>query len=96
MKISKKDKLRFSLELLIVLIIFLYGIAYFFSIWSKILENKNLSKDMDALYSESLKEEKELKSKLYKLNDDEYLAKYAREKYMYSKEGEIIIRIPED
>ena len=30
-----------------------------------------------------------------KLQDPDYVARYAREKYLYSKDGEIIIRIPE-
>ena len=49
----------------------------------------------------SLKEEKiSLKEKqatliadIEKLSDPEYIAKYAREKYFYSKNGEIILRM---
>lgn len=44
-----------------------------------------------------LKEEKlELESEVEKLKDQEYLARYAREKYFYSKDGELIIRIPDE
>ena len=31
-----------------------------------------------------------------KLHDDDYVARYAREKYMYSLPGEFIIKITED
>ena len=31
-----------------------------------------------------------------KLEDPDYIARYAREKYMYSKDGEIILRLPEE
>ncbi|UKI29312.1 MAG: septum formation initiator family protein [Clostridium sp.] len=41
------------------------------------------------------KKEEELNSEVTKLQDDEYVAKYAREKYMYSKDGEYIIKIAE-
>ena len=41
-------------------------------------------------------EEKVLESDIQKLNDPSYVARYAREKYMYSKEGELIIRIPDN
>ena len=42
----------------------------------------------------SLEEEKEdLETDILKLNDPEYIAKYVREKYFYSKEGELILRI---
>ena len=30
-----------------------------------------------------------------KLNDPDYITKYVREKYLYSKDGEIILRIDE-
>ena len=42
----------------------------------------------------SLQEEaEELKIEITKLHDPEYLAKFARENYLYSKEGELIIKI---
>lgn len=40
-------------------------------------------------------EEKVLKNDIQKLEDPAYIARYAREKYLYSKDGEYIIRIPE-
>lgn len=44
----------------------------------------------------SLKEEKkELETDIMKLEDPDYIAKYVREKYFYSKEGELILRIDE-
>ena len=39
------------------------------------------------------KEEK-LNSDVEKLKNPEYVARYLREKFLYSKEGEYIIRIP--
>lgn len=41
-------------------------------------------------------EEKVLESDIQKLNDPSYVARYVREKYLYSKDGELIIRLPED
>ena len=38
--------------------------------------------------------EEELNNEIIKLQDKDYLARYAREKYFYSKNGELIIRIP--
>ena len=37
--------------------------------------------------------ESEQQEEINKLNDPDYLARYAREKYSYSKEGEYIIKI---
>ncbi len=45
----------------------------------------------------SLKEkEAALTVDVEKLQDPEYVARYAREKYLYSKNGEFIIRMPEE
>ena len=45
----------------------------------------------------SLKEEEdELQLEADKLQDPDYIARYAREKYLYSKEGEFVIKIPEE
>ena len=44
----------------------------------------------------TLKEEKKkLETDIMKLEDPDYIAKYVREKYFYSKEGELILRIDE-
>lgn len=62
--------------------------------WTQIYRNRreteNLSKELDML----LEEEASLQSEVTKLQDNEYLARYAREKYLYSKQGELILRIP--
>ena len=51
----------------------------------------------DSEYRVKLEEEaKILESDILKLNDPTYIAKYAREKYLYSKDGELIIRLPDE
>ena len=40
-----------------------------------------------------LDEKKSLTSQVTKMQDPDYLARYAKEKYLYSKEDEVIIRI---
>ena len=68
----------------------------FFSNVSKIIEINNQKKALNDKIA-SLKEEQEkLNLDLKKLEDPEYVARYAREKYMYSKEGEIILRLPDE
>ena len=39
--------------------------------------------------------EEELETDINKLADPEYIAKYAREKYLYSRDGEFVIKLPE-
>lgn len=57
---------------------------------NKYVEVRELEKKLADLQEE----EKELNSEIVKLQDPDYLARYAREKYFYSKDNEIIIRIP--
>ncbi len=42
-----------------------------------------------------LEEEEALQADIKRLSDPAYIARYAREKYLYSREGEIILRIKE-
>lgn len=65
---------------------------YWVQIAAKYKEKQELSEKMLALREK----EAELKVDANKLEDPDYVARYAREKYMYSKEGEIIIRLPEN
>ena len=52
-------------------------------------EKKNLKDEMS-----DLKDKKEsLESDIERLSDDEYIARYAREKYFYSRNGEFILRM---
>lgn len=54
-------------------------------------------KEADELEAKMLvlkENEKDLTNEILKLQDSDYLARYAREKYFYSKEGELIIRLP--
>lgn len=63
---------------------------YWIEIYDKYQEKKELKKKLVTLKEE----EDELKVDASKLQDPDYIARYAREKYSYSKDGEIILRIP--
>ena len=56
---------------------------------------ENLTKeddiDLDKELTSLREREEELKSDANKLQNPDYIARYAREKYLYSKEGEIIL-----
>lgn len=75
-------------------VIFIF--AFFISLLSYSVNLYQLNKEKTQLESkyEKLQEEAEdLKIEITKLQDPEYLAKFARENYLYSKEGELIIKI---
>ena len=42
-----------------------------------------------------LEEEEAIQADIKRLSEPEYIARYAREKYLYSKEGEFILRMDE-
>ena len=97
-KKQNKKKLRRRMFLLGFTSIFIIATVsitigrYWITIFEKYQEKKDLDKQLVTLQEK----EKELKLDAKKLQDSEYIARYAREKYLYSKEGEFIIKIPED
>lgn len=95
-KSKKKAQARLCLFVpcccLVVVAIFTMVGNYWIQIANKYQEKTILKKEMLSLREE----ESQLKVDVEKLEDPEYVARYAREKYMYSKDGEIIIRLPEE
>ncbi len=65
---------------------------YWVEIAAKYQEKANLAEELVELKEK----EAALTVDVEKLQDPEYQGRYAREKYNYSKEGEVIIRIPEE
>lgn len=94
-KLSPKTKIRVFL-LTICAIISSSFFVYTFSInLIEIVSNVNESKKLNMEYAASLDKEEELKDEINKLKDPEYMARYAREKYLYSADDEIIIKLEE-
>ena len=60
-------------------------------LYTKSKEKREFKEELSILKEK----EEELKGQVNKLQDPDYIARYAREKYLYSKDGEIIIRIPD-
>ncbi len=94
-RVKKKAK-RIATFGFICIILILFIIAtlggIFVEIVDKYKEKQNLENKLIALKEK----EKELQNDVNKLEDPEYLARYAREKYFYSKDGELILRIPDE
>ena len=64
--------------------------------WIEIIEKYKEKSQLEEKLAELQEEEEALKLDAEKLQDPDYVARYAREKYLYSKEGEFIIKIPEE
>jgi cell division protein DivIC len=95
-KISAKVKRRLVIltpVCLISIIYFLFSLSYYgYNIYT--LKNKKV--ELENQYNELLSEAEQLNLEIEKLNDPDYLARYARENYSYSKDGEYIIKISSD
>ncbi len=95
-KVTKKDKRRYLMWILLIFIVISYLGMFGYDYWNKINLNYKNKKNLEKKYHELLAEEEILNSEVTRLQDPNYVAKFAREKHMYSKDGEIIIRIPKD
>lgn len=92
MKTKKERKRLFFISAVIVVLI----VSLFNSVakdWSAILKNKTKVQELSLEYEKLLDSEEKLVSQVTRLQDDDYIANYAKEKYMYSAEGEVIIRL---
>lgn len=94
-KSNKKAKIRICLFFVIFGSVIGYLSYNFFSNIDKILEINAEKKELQNKLASLQEQEDVLNSDIKKLKDPEYVARYAREKYMYSKDGELIIRIPD-
>lgn len=95
-RVSTKTKAKrrlLALSCLLVLVVGLF-VGTIFQDWIQIVENKKQIYSLENKYEELLAEEESLNSEVVKLHDVDYVARYAREKYMYSLPNEIIIKIP--
>lgn len=97
MKKEKRKKVNRRLRVYLLAIVglltlFGYKMCYY---WPKIFKNYEAKAEYEQMYEKLLQEEATLSSDIMKLKDPDYIARYAREKYLYSKNGEVIIRIVE-
>lgn len=90
-KKQEKSYIGFLLFFVVVFIVILIGTV--FRDWVQIYENNKLTDDLNAYYGELQEEEASLNSEVAKLQDPDYVARYARERYGYTKDGEKILTI---
>lgn len=88
---KEKKRLVFISVTIVVLLVSLFGSLY--TDFIKIMENKKETAILTSEYENLLDEQKVLSSEVTKMQDPNYVARYAKEKYLYSSEGELIIRI---
>ncbi len=91
-KVTKKERRRLTLFVLAFIFIIGFTCINIFPDWLKIMNNKQEIKNLQASYEELLDTEEALKAEVQKLQDPDYVERYAKEKFLYTKDGEIIIR----
>lgn len=89
---SKKEKKR--LVLIIFAIVTLLGIlvSSVYRDWQEILKNGRLEKELNVKYNYLKEDEERLNTEIARLSENEGLINYARENFLLSTEGDIIIK----
>ena len=92
-KKARRRMLLLGLTSVVIIFVMTFTIGkYWVEIFEKYQEKKELEKELTLLKEK----EEELKVDANKLQNPDYIARYAREKYQYSKDGEFILQIPEE
>ena len=89
----KKEKRRFVFVLIVCIFIICVCIVSSIGNITKIEAKKEEKKELTKKLQELKEEETTLSDDVEKLKNPEYAARYAREKYLYSKYGEKILKI---
>ena len=94
-KSKKKDnEYRYVPSLIAAIVFFIVVlVSTIFTDTMQIYSNKKETADLETKYNLLLEKEASLRSEVIKLHDPDYVARYAREKFLYSKDGEKILRI---
>lgn len=92
-KLKRKRVKRIILVTLLCLGINAYVLYSVGSILKDVHTMKNEDKELNVKLDNLKEEEEVLKSEVKKLKDPVYVAKYAREKFLYSGDNEYIIRM---
>lgn len=95
---DKKEINKPACRRITILILFMFTILGYlgyniYSYWNKINNNYQEKEKLSKELTNLLSDEETLNSEIVKLSDPEYVARFAREKFLYSKNGEIIFRI---
>lgn len=92
--IQSRRRLFFLRPVCLFFVFFL--VVTIFSNSYRLYQLNNDKKNKEEEYNKLQEETEYLKNEIIKLNNPEYIAKFARENYSYSKDGELIIKIEEN
>lgn len=91
-KKSKKEKKRIVLIILTIITLLGILVSSVYSDWQGILENERLEKELNIKYNYLKENEEKLNTEIARLSENEGLINYARENFLLSTDGDIIIK----
>lgn len=94
-RIGKKAKRRIMVVSSLSITLITLILVNFFSVWNKISTLKHTRNSLNEEMKNIDEEEAYLRRESEKLQDPDYIARYAREKYLFSKKGEFTIIMPD-
>lgn len=92
---AKKKTLRFLVFGIACILICTAILISLTKMWINIYGKYQEQDELNKLLVQLKEEEQKLNLDVDRLQDPEYIARYLREKYLYSKDNEYIIRIPD-
>ena len=90
----KKKTLRILLFGVPSIIVMVYFFTYAFNMSLEIVSKYDEKEELEQDLNDLKEKEQELSTDVLKLQDPEYVGRYLREKYYYSKNNEYIIKLP--
>ena len=93
MKKTKKEKKRLFIISTMIVVLMVMLVNSVAGDWTEIMDNNQQIKQLTDEYNNLLAEEEKLQSDVTKLQDSDYIARYAKEKFLYSEEGDTLIRM---
>lgn len=98
-KKRKSYTAKTNMRMIVIFLFFVTMISTLgYTLFNNLYKINDIKNKLDELEKEKIalsEKEAELEADIKRLSDSEYIARYAREKYFYSKEGEIILRMDE-
>lgn len=92
MKSTRKQKRRLIFISLTIILLLVYLVSSVSKDIAQIYKNRKEVANLTTQYESLLDSQKKLTSEVAKMQDPEYVVRYAKEKYLYSTDNEIIIR----
>ncbi len=90
---TRKERKRLIAITIVMLVLLTFLCSSNYNNICNIMKNRKEAIILKTEYDKLKKENKALKTEIAKMQDPGYIARYAKEKYLYSSDNEIIIRV---